>query len=408
MKQNYKISLCALLLVGATGIMTAGAQGSGNKPTLAVFVVGMQTDALGNDLAQQIAVKLNSDSRYNVLPSATDPVKTKLAELRKQDASGIDRNALAEWGRTNGVSTICLVVDDIKGNDHMFYARLIDAKDSKQSRKGHYIRTGVGSGDIARVSLMLARQLDEPKRKRNASASTYPAELNIEMVFVEGGTFTIGCVPERDGSCYSVKDNTPAHSVTITRNFWIGKYEITRAQWTTVMAGTDLANQGYWTHDDQLPVEMVSWNDVQEFLTQLNSKTGKNYRLPTNAEWEYAARGGRMSNSYRYSGSNNPDDVACYVDNSSGKLHLVGERKPNELGIYDMSGSLWEWCSDWYGTYPSVAETDPTGPGSGTERINRGGCYYNPTDLIPIAGRDDDPPAYRSKGVGFRVVLPAQ
>ncbi|MDR3189174.1 MAG: hypothetical protein LBT94_08355, partial [Prevotellaceae bacterium] len=125
MKQNYKIYLAALLLAGAVGMMTARAQGSG-KPKLAVFVVGMASNTDGDNLATQIGAELNRNSRYDVLSGATDPVKSKLTELRAQGAGNIDRNALAEWGRTHGVSTICLVTDAIKGNDHMFYALLID------------------------------------------------------------------------------------------------------------------------------------------------------------------------------------------------------------------------------------------------------------------------------------------
>jgi formylglycine-generating enzyme required for sulfatase activity len=397
MKQNYKISLCALLLVGAVNAMTIGALGA-DKPKLAVFVVGMQTDALGNDLAQQIGAELNRNSRYEVLLSTNSAVVSKLTELRSQSVGSIDRNALAEWGRTNGVSTICLVTDAIKGNDNMFYALLIDAKDSKVNGRGSYIRTGVTTADLPRVSLALSRQLDGPGRRRNtpAPARSYPAELDIEMVFVEGGTFTMGCVPERDGTCTYLE--LPAHSVTVS-SFYIGKYEVTQAQWITVMGG---AVEG----DDQRAI-CISRDSLKTFFEKLNLTTGKNYRLPTEAEWEYAARGGKMSQGYKYSGSNNPDEVGWARNVSS--VQPVGRKKPNELGIYDMCGNVWEMCSGTLYTYTSTPVTNPTG-GTGTSNyIRRGGSWNNDIHNATIVIRSFNLPANTAWGnTGIRVVLPAQ
>jgi hypothetical protein len=344
MKQNYKISLCALLLVGAVNTMTIGALGA-DKPTLAVFVVGMQTDALGNSLAQKIGDELNRNSRYTVLSGAADPVKAKLTELRTQGARSIDRNTLAAWGRANGVSTICLVTDDIKGSDNMFYALLIDAKEGKVSGRGSYIRTGIAAGDLPRVSLALSRQLDGPGRRRSAPAPTrsYPAELDIEMVFVEGGTFTMGCVPERDGTCKS--NELPARQVQLS-SFYIGRYELTVAQWNAVMKGHPLERIN--PVEDQSPVGGIAWLQIDTaFLLRLNALTGRTteatkYRLPTAAEWEYAARGCSgdggtgvaTCENFMYSGSNTINDVSW---TSTGRI--VGQKNPNRLGIYDMSGN---------------------------------------------------------------------
>jgi formylglycine-generating enzyme required for sulfatase activity len=409
MKQNYKIYLCALLLVGATGMMTAGAQDSGSKPTLAVFVVGMQTDALGDGLAQKIGDELNRNSRYTVLSSAADPVKAKLTELRTQGARSINRNALAEWGRTNGVSTICLVADDIKGSDNMFYAYLIDTKESKVSGRGNYVRTGVSTSELPRISLALAKQLEGPGRRHAAPAPTrnYPVELDIEMVFVEGGTFQMGCTAEQENDCNSDGREKPVHSVTVS-SFWIGKYEVTRAQWIAVMAGTNLADAGSRKNDDQLPIETVSWENVQEFLTRLNNITGKSYRLPTEAEWEWAARGGQQSKGYKYSGGNDMNEVSWNLNIANRTTYAVGGKKPNELGIYDMSGNVFEWCSDWYDSYSNAAQQDPTGPLSGTNRVIRGGDGFLATSLgwLRVSARlSFNSPTYN---VGFRVVLPAQ
>ena len=144
---------------------------------------------------------------------------------------------------------------------------------------------------------------------------------------------------------------------------------------------------------DNLPVERVSWNKVKKFIKKLNQKTGKNYRLPTEAEWEYAARGGASTSSAtatKYSGSNNIDDVAWYIDNSGSKTHAVGRKQANELGIYDMSGNVWEWCSDWYGKdyYSKSPKSNPKGPGSGQRRVLRGGCWYNYSNYCQVAFRD--------------------
>ncbi|MCL2183480.1 MAG: SUMF1/EgtB/PvdO family nonheme iron enzyme [Chitinispirillia bacterium] len=224
----------------------------------------------------------------------------------------------------------------------------------------------------------------------------------IQMVFVQGGTFTMGCT---DDECYEWE--MPSHQVTLTKDFYIGRYEVTQAQWMVVM-GTNPSN----FTGDNLPVETVSWNDIQDFITTLNSKTtGRVYRLPTEAEWEYAARGGASSGSYKYAGSNTIDNVAWYGDNipsqTSGNngygTQPVGTKTPNELGIYDMSGNVWEWVNDWYGSYTSDAKTNPTGPPTGFGRVMRGGSWDFVTWGCRVSGRYSFYPDYRYDYVGFRL-----
>jgi formylglycine-generating enzyme required for sulfatase activity len=214
----------------------------------------------------------------------------------------------------------------------------------------------------------------------------------IDMVFVQGGTFQMGSNYDPDGA-------TPIHSVTLS-NFYMGRYEVTQAQWKLIM-GND---PSYFKGDD-LPVDSVSWNDVQNFLSKLNILSGKNYRLPTEAEWEYAARGGYKSQGYTYSGSNTLSDVAWYADNSSNTTHAVGTKQPNELGLYDMNGNVWEWCSDWYGDNSNVAQTNPTGPSSGYGRVDRGGSWRDNTQYCRVAYRDCIRPDIRGNFIGFRLVL---
>lgn len=162
-------------------------------------------------------------------------------------------------------------------------------------------------------------------------------------------------------------DESPTHSVTLS-NYYIGETEVTQELWTAVMG----SNPSYFTRDMQRPVEQVSWDACQTFITKLNELTGETFSLPTEAQWEYAARGGNKSKGYIYSGSNTIDDVAWY---NSSTTHPVKTKAPNELGIYDMSGNVLEWCSDWYGSYSSAAQTDPTGPSTGLYRVKRGGSW---------------------------------
>ena len=222
-----------------------------------------------------------------------------------------------------------------------------------------------------------------------------PFEYEPEMVLVRGGTFTMGCTSEQGYDCR--ENEKPAHQVTVS-DFQIGRYEVTQAQWQAVMGSNPSAYKG-----DSLSIAAISWDDVQEFIERLNTRTGKKYRLPTEAEWEYAARGGNRSKGYKYSGSNNPLDVGWYYDNSGRKPLPVGTKPPNELGLYDMSGNVHEWCSDWYGPYSSNAQTDPQGPSSGAERVYRGGGWENAAGLVRVSSRNSDKPGGRGNLLGFRL-----
>ena len=222
--------------------------------------------------------------------------------------------------------------------------------------------------------------------------------ISIEMVKVEAGTFMMGATSEMKDP-YS--DEKPVHQVTLTNDYYMGKYEVTQALWQAVMGSNPSNFKG-----DNLPVEMVSWNDCQEFISKLNSLTGRKFRLPTEAEWEYAARGGKKSRGYQYSGSRKISDVAWYDRNSGSKTHPVGTKQANELGIYDMSGNVWEWCSDWYGSYSSSSQTNPTGSDSGTGRVNRGGSFFDPARDCRTSFRSTLVTSdIRSDVLGLRLVL---
>ncbi len=235
---------------------------------------------------------------------------------------------------------------------------------------------------------------------RSANVSNAVATMDADgFVFVQGGTFTMGCTAEQGSDCDT--DEKPTRQVTLS-DYYIGKYEVTQKQWRNVM-GSNPPELGFPGCDD-CPVENVSWNDVQDFLKKLNSANpGKNYRLPTEAEWEYAARGGNLTKNYKYAGGNTLDEVAWYSFNSGSKTRSVGGKKANELGLYDMSGNVWEWCSDWKGTYPSEAEANPMGSGSGDYRVSRGGSWLLVALYCRVADRFSNTSSYRSNLLGLRL-----
>lgn len=220
--------------------------------------------------------------------------------------------------------------------------------------------------------------------------------IKYNMVWVEGGTFRMGATSEQGSE---ISDEKPVHSVTLS-GYYIGKTEVTQALWQAVMG----SNPSYFEGDD-LPVEQVSWDDCQEFIRKLNSLTGQNFRLPTEAEWEFACRGGNNSRGYKYSGSNYIDNVAWYDGNSGDKTHPVATKSPNELGIYDMSGNVWEWCADWYGDYSSGRQTNPKGPYGGSYRVCRGGGWDGIAGYCRSSNRCIGNPAYRYYDLGLRLAL---
>ena len=256
--------------------------------------------------------------------------------------------------------------------------------------------------------------------------------VSFTMIKVEGGTFRMGATSEQGSDVDS--DEKPVHSVTLS-DYYIGETEVTVGLFRKFIketgyrtdadkkGGSYIWNGSEWVltsglnwqcdvngkirsaSEDNHPVIHVSWNDANEFCEWLNNKTGKNFRLPTEAEWEYAARGGNKSKGYKYSGSNTIGNVAWYWYNSSSATHNVKTKSPNELGIYDMSGNVFEWCEDWYGNYSSGSQTNPTGPSTGYSRVLRGGSWYNNAKLCRVSLRNYYFPDLRNCYYGFRLVL---
>ena len=267
--------------------------------------------------------------------------------------------------------------------------------------------------------------------------------VSFKMVRVQGGTFTMGATSEQDSDVSD--DEKPAHKVTLS-DYYIGETEVTQALWKAVMGSNPSefapaeADASRGSYDDfvanakllnakkpgtvriptrnewnaamvttkgslQKPVENVNWEDCQTFIKKLNQLTGKKFRLPTEAEWEFAARGGVKSKGYKYSGSNTLGTVAWFDDNAGRSTHDVKTKRPNELGLYDMTGNVWEWCSDWNGDYSSSSQTNPRGASSGSHRVNRGGSWFNYARYCRVSYRNFNTPALRNYDLGLRLAF---
>ena len=263
-------------------------------------------------------------------------------------------------------------------------------------------QTGASSNQSAVSSTVSVSPVQASTALSNAPSNdviTIPVKdgISIEMVKVEAGTFMMGATSEKEKPDDNEK---PVHQVTLTYNYYIGKYEVTQALWQAVMGNNPSHFKG-----KNRPVEHVTWNDCQNFISKLNRITGRKFRLPTEAEWEYAARGGKKSRGYQYSGSNNLSDVAWYQDNSGNKTHPVGKKRANELGIYDMAGNVVEWCYDWFDSYSSSPQTNPTIETSDASHVYRGGSKSGDDWFCRSSYRDSFPPNARYDNLGIRLAL---
>ena len=285
-------------------------------------------------------------------------------------------------------------------------ARIVDRTAAYDAR---YDLDGNGSIDAVDANLLL-----KAIRAQGPQTQTFTVGgVSFTMVAVEGGTFTMGATAEQGSDASS--NESPTHQVTLG-SFSIGQTEVTQALWQAVMGSNPsyFSSSNGYTTNLQRPVEYVSYYDCQDFITKLNQLTGQTFRLPTEAEWEYAARGGNLSQGYKYSGSNTVGDVAWYYDNSYAVgssspdygTHTVGTKTPNELGLYDMSGNVLEWCQDWYGSYSSAAQTDPAGPTSGSSRVLRGGSWGGlDAGGCRVSYRISNHPSSRYRVIGLRLAL---
>jgi formylglycine-generating enzyme required for sulfatase activity len=366
-KQMKKIliSLFSLLLLAAA---TTTAQES--KPKLAVFVVGMDDWKRGDVVAHIVGEDLNRNKSYQVV-TRSGAVQAKLKALRRA-SGGVSGCDIRSWGRAHGVAYVCLITSPDNQN---FSAQLFDVSSPLMQCSSSSI-SGFGAVDLKELAWTLTTEL---RSGCSATCGGYcDPEAGVEMVCVEGQGAT----------------------------FWIGKYEITQGQWEKVM-GISLTEhcQNIGTTDfrgvgPDYPMYWVDWYKSNAFCDTLSARTGKKYRLPTASEWLYAARGGNKSNGYIHSGSDSINDVGWHRDNSGGTTHAVGAKLGNELGIFDMSGNVWEWCSSKY----QGSSTTPLPPANSSLRDVRGASWKEPlTTTISYPGNDY--PYERFNDEGFRVVL---
>ncbi|MCX8474027.1 MAG: SUMF1/EgtB/PvdO family nonheme iron enzyme [Sediminibacterium sp.] len=244
-------------------------------------------------------------------------------------------------------------------------------------------------------SKALVTNAEQEFEKLKVTSKKTIQDINANLVYVEGGTFKMG-----SDSKASDSDEKPVHKVTLN-SFNIMKYEVTQSQWAAIM----VSNPSYFKSCEDCPVEQVSFEDCMGFINKLNQLSGKKYRLPTEAEWEYAARGGMNVSHKSYSGSNNIGKVAWYEKNCDKKTHPVGTKQANELGIFDMTGNVWEWCNDWYDAYSSGSQNNPMGNSSGGIRVSRGGSWHTGEHYSRVSSRSDRNPSNRTYVLGFRLVL---
>ena len=280
-----------------------------------------------------------------------------------------------------------------KNERQPFYNRL-----ASQFAEGNYWPVEFGLKVVGSLVSGLTGEVLEGAQPESKNRIVQVGNVRFEMVYVEGGTFQMGATEEQgEDAC---DDEKPVHRVTLS-SYLIGKHEVTQALWEEVMG----SNPSHNKQGGDYPVENVSWFDCQEFIGKLNARTGMQFRLPTEAEWEYAARGGDRSKGYKYAGRDNLDEAGWYDGNSGNHTHPVGLKKPNELGLYDMSGNVWEWCEDRYGKYSSEAQTNPTGPQSGGDRVLRGGCGWNDARHCRVSDRMSLAPGCGDVVGGLRLVL---
>lgn len=355
-------------------------------------------------------VKLKASAPSNLQITLSKEAKTALASTMGKEATNqnsVNSQNVKFFGKVVDVNGEPIIGAAIKenGTDNWAITDMegnffIDAKSPTVTITVLYVgwqskQVELTAGHKEQITLIENKK----KESETANSISIPVKdgINIEMIKVEAGTFMMEATKEVKEP-YKIK--LPAHEVLLTEDYYIGKYEVTQALWNVVMDSKYSTNDG-----DLLPKNYVSWNDCQEFIEKLNKITGLKFRLPTEAEWEYAARGGKKSKRYLYSGSNNVLDVAWYDGNSSNKRHPVGTKQANELGIFDMGGNVSEWCQDLWGQYQNDSQINPLGSSAGTKHVIRGGNYFFDIRICYLSYRMFAESNYKDAFGGFRLAL---
>ena len=424
-----KYAVFALLVLGM--IPTRAQNASGSRMKFAVYVTGIKDGKPLTDMDEEMSsahgtasdVMINS-GKYEMIERSQAFLKQVREEQKYQQSGVVDDKQIAAIGKANGAQKICVVQLTCKGRGLLVVARIVDVESETASQSGRVQKsdyTGwldVGTAVEEAVLKILGGSSVIPGINRpdtfgggtGSNLSFTIGSVTFKMVFVEGGTFQMG-------SYSGGNDEQPVHNVTVS-DYYMGEFEVTQAFWQEVMGTTvyqqrDKANTSGSMRGvgANYPMYYVNHIEAEEFCGRLNQRfrgqlpAGYSFALPTEAEWEYAARGGNKTNAYTYAGSNYLSDVGWYTDNSSGSTHAVGMKRANELGLYDMSGNVYEWCADWYGSYGSSSQTNPRGPASGSNRVLRGGSWYNLASNCRAANRISGSPGDRDNSYGFRLAL---
>lgn len=352
-------------------------------------------------------------------------MKSIMDEQAFQRTGNVSDAQIKQLGKMTGASYV-LVPEVAKFGDAYvtITAQILDVESAGVKASADPQISSIDPVKMREACIQIARTLfkkaENTSRAQYTATSTIPSQgqrftetvngINLRMVYVEGGTFTMGCTGDQGDDCNN--DEMPNRMTTVN-SFYIGILEVTQSQWEKIM-GTSIHKQrdkastefplrgvGY-----DYPMYYVSWGEAKEFCARLSRLTGKKYSLPTEAEWEYAARGGNKADGTKYSGTSNIYEVAWYNGNSGGSTHPCGTKTPNALGIYDMSGNVYEWCEDWYGPYLNYDTNNPKGASTGSYRVLRGGGWSSDTKSCRISYRNKSYPDRQSSNpYGFRVVL---
>ena len=389
---------------------------------IATFAINDGTDVIVREITSSTIV---NSGMYDVIDRMT---LNKLAEEQNFARNGMmDETQAVQIGKIAGASKVLFSVLASSGTRNMLTTKLIDVL-TGTVEKQQYKLIDQSMDIVLEVENLTKALIGGKMPTRTTTTTTYsqtgyasqpaPAAnqdftetawgVNMKMIWVEGGDFLMGCTSEQ-GNCDSDEQNV--RRVTVD-GFYIGMLEVTQSQWEKVV-GTSISQQRNKANSSwslygvgpDYPMYYVSWDEAIEFCRLLSNKTGRTYTLPTEAQWEYAARGGNKNEGAKYAGSNMIDVVAWYTDNSGSGTHIVGSKRANALGIYDMSGNVWEWCKDWYAnSYVSYDTNNPVGPSSGSRRVVRGGNWCYDASYCRVADRYYDSPSLRYYGLGFRVV----
>ena len=417
-----KLLILLLLAISLTVYAQAEKERIAVFDPIATFAINDGTDVIVREITSSTVV---NSGMYDVIDRMT---LNKLAEEQNFARNGMmDETQAVQIGKIAGASKVLFSVLASSGTRNMLTTKLIDVL-TGTVEKQQYKLIDQSMDIVLEVENLTKALIGSKMATRTTTTTTYsqtgyasqpaPADnqdftetawgINMKMIWVEGGDFLMGCTSEQ-GNCESNEQNV--RRVTVD-GFYIGMLEVTQSQWEKVV-GTSISQQRNKTDPDfslrgvgpDYPMYYVSWDEAMEFCRLLSNKTGRTYTLPTEAQWEYAARGGNKNEGAKYAGSNMIDAVAWYTDNSGSSTHIVGSKRANALGIYDMSGNVWEWCKDWYASsYVSYDTNNPVGPSSGSNRAFRGGSWNYYASDCRVAYRSYNSPGDRDYDLGFRVV----